>query len=133
MPVGNGPLRHTVQTFDYSVPLDLGVLAPMRHSLSDWLESEGVTDPPRADMVLAAHEGTANAIQHSKTSRPIEIHASVGDGRVTVEIRDHGSWKVGTDASEERGRGLGLMAKLVAGMELQKSHAGTTLRLRETY
>jgi anti-sigma regulatory factor (Ser/Thr protein kinase) len=117
--------------FHTSISPDLTLLRPLRSSLVAWLESSGVDDPPRADVVLATHEAAANAIEHSGSTAPIEIRARIGDGEVTVEIADGGRWLVSPPGTEERGRGLGMMTALVSRVEIAKETFGTTVRLVE--
>ena len=115
--------------FQTRVPPDLAQLAPLRHSLSDWLQSAGVPEPPRENVLLATHEATANAIEHAQTSEPVVIWAQVSDAAVTIEVRDRGPWKTTDEFDEERGRGLPLIATLVSEVKIEASAHGTTLRL----
>jgi anti-sigma regulatory factor (Ser/Thr protein kinase) len=97
--------------------------------LSHWLEGVGIADPPRADVVLATHEAAANAIEHSGASEPVVIRGQISDGAINIEVSDRGEWVTGGGASEERGRGLPLIAALVSEVKIDARPEGTTLRL----
>ena len=98
--------------FHTCVSAGFAELATVRHSLSAWLERAGVADPPRADVVLATHEATANAVEHSSSVTPVVISARVAGGMIVIQVNDKGHWKT-PEANEERGRGLAMIAALV--------------------
>jgi anti-sigma regulatory factor (Ser/Thr protein kinase) len=114
--------------FETRVPPDLAQLGPLRRSLSGWLEGVGIADPFRSEIVLATHEATANAIEHSRAPEPVLICAHIEEGLIAIEIRDRGQWTE-TGVSEERGRGLPLIAALVSDVEIDARPDGTTVRL----
>ena len=109
---------------------DLSELAPLRRRLHEWLEGRGLADPPRAGVVLAAHEAIANAIEHSNSPRPILVRAEASSDGFVIEITDDGEWKIPEVPSKiERGRGLDLMRALVSDVKVTSRKAGTTIRL----
>jgi serine/threonine-protein kinase RsbW len=117
------------ERFQSTLPPDIAALAPLRRSLSTWLENAGVADPPRGEVVLATHEGAANAIEHSGNAGAVGVRAQVQDGTITIEISDSGRWAASSSTDGERGRGLMLIAALVSRMELRTDQRGTLLRL----
>ncbi len=127
--IGERACVPAVTTFQKTLPPDLELLAPLRHLLRSWLQQAGVTDPPRSELVLATHEAVANAIEHARTSAPIEIRALITAATVAVEIKDHGSWRQRQSENEERGRGLQLIEGLVSAVKIETEESGTTLRL----
>jgi len=118
----------TLPDFRRSVPADSAQLAAVRHSVSAWLETEGVADPARADVVLATHEATANAVEHSSSETPVVIVGRIERGMIAIEVSDEGSWRP-PELNEERGRGLLMIASLVSKVSVQNDSSGTTVRL----
>ena len=118
-----------MEGFHSTVPADFAVLGDLRRVLTTWLEEVGVADPPRGDVVLATHEATANAIEHSGSTEPVDVRARIAGRRLTVEISDTGRWKAANSEDNERGRGLKLIAGLVSEVDLHTDKGGTTVRL----
>jgi serine/threonine-protein kinase RsbW len=116
--------------FETRVEPALDALAPLRHSLDAWLVGGGVSEPPRAAIVLATHEAVANAIQHARGPGPVVVYAEADADGVVIEVTDDGRWKPPDDPpSEERGRGLNLIRALVSDAQICTGASGTTVRL----
>ena len=90
----------------------------VRHQLNDLGIKNNGNKVLIGDLLLAVGEAFANAVEHGKSEKPIEIEARVLDGVITVDILDHG---IGfameihpqqADPLSERGRGLALMGML---------------------
>ncbi|MEJ7892371.1 MAG: SpoIIE family protein phosphatase [Solirubrobacteraceae bacterium] len=100
-----------------------------RHAIRDWLARVGVDGPADTDLLLASGEAIANAVEHSGTDRiEVELAPPIG-GAVGIVVRDYGRWK-DPIVSPNRGRGFGLMRALVDDCAVERSPAGTTVRLR---
>lgn len=117
-----------IECFQSTLPSELAALAALRRSLSTWLEAVGVTDPPRGDVVLATHEGAANAIEHAGSASSIDIRAQLVGETITVEISDSGRW-ASSSVGNERGRGLPLIAALMSKLVVRTDQRGTMVRL----
>jgi len=118
--------------FETHVDPALTALAPLRHSLDAWLAGGGMSEPPRAAVVLATHEAVANAIQHAGTPAPVLVRAECGTDGVVIEVSDDGTWKPPDDPpSEDRGRGLTLIRSLVSDAQIKTSEWGTTVRIHQ--
>ena len=105
-------------------------LRHVRRTLDAWLEGNGMSEPPRAAFVFAAHEALANAIQHSGSTNLVTVRAQTAGGDIEIEISDDGNWKVPDAApNEERGRGLPLIRLLVPESTVSSGVSGTTVRL----
>jgi anti-sigma regulatory factor (Ser/Thr protein kinase) len=115
--------------FVETIAPDVAQLAPLRRALASWLELAGVADPPRADLVLAAHEAAANAMEHGNPEQSFEVTGTIVDHVLTMEISDTGRWEGLRRGSVDRGRGLTLIEALVTSMEIVTGGTGTTLRL----
>ncbi len=119
-------------TFEAQVEPALAALAPLRHSLDEWLERGGVTEPPRAAVVLATHEAVANAIEHAGTPHAVLVRGEADTKGVVIEITDDGSWRPPADPPpEDRGRGLDLIRALVSDAEVRTGDSGTTVRIQQ--
>ncbi len=120
-----------VEEFSFRLPPDLAILAELRQEFAAWLgKLDVISDQDALDLVLAAHEAAANAIEHSRESfGPGQLNAWLVDGELTVEVRDSGTWEADAPPADERGRGLALIESLVQEIQVKKNPRGTTLRL----
>jgi serine phosphatase RsbU (regulator of sigma subunit)/anti-sigma regulatory factor (Ser/Thr protein kinase)/transcriptional regulator with GAF, ATPase, and Fis domain len=114
-------------------PAHVSQLAPTRAALRSWLSQTRV-DPERAhDMLVAAGEAVANAIEHGHRERPegiITLRATALVDRLQLTIADTGSWKPPRPAAEgNRGRGITLMRALMRDISIHPEAAGTTVHL----
>jgi anti-sigma regulatory factor (Ser/Thr protein kinase) len=57
-----------------------------------------------------------------------EASLTLDEGRITLEIRDNGSWR--PPRGEYGGRGLLLMRHMCDEMEIERGLGGTTVRMR---
>ena len=118
-----------MKPFHSTVALDFACLRPLRRSLRTWLEALGVADPELSGVLLATHEAAANAIEHAGSIGPLEIEARFGDGVLTVDISDTGSWSAAALTPGDRRGGLALIVGLVQRIEIDSGAGGTTVRL----
>ncbi len=94
----------------------------IRKEVVAFAHRHGIDDNDVSDFVSAVGEAVANAIEHARTERPIEVSAwLLGDDRLYASVRDRGigftpSERMQTanfsDAASERGRGLAIMRRL---------------------
>jgi PAS domain S-box-containing protein len=113
--------------------LDASDLAPGRAALRSWLTKAGVDPGQIQDVLIAAGEAVANAIEHGHRDRPegtISLRATaVGDG-LQLTVTDTGAWKTPRDiAGSHRGRGISLMRHLMEDLTIRSSGAGTTVHM----
>jgi anti-sigma regulatory factor (Ser/Thr protein kinase) len=114
-------------------PAHVSQLAPTRAALRSWLSQTRV-DPERAhDMLVAAGEAVANAIEHGHRDRPegiITLRATALVDRLQLTVADTGSWKPPRPSGEaNRGRGITLMRALMRDISIHPEAAGTTVHL----
>ncbi|MGL6279098.1 MAG: SpoIIE family protein phosphatase [Gaiella sp.] len=112
-------------TLRLRLPASSASLVTLRRELTDWLGRANVAAGDRHDIVLAAWEAGANAVEHAvDPSQPwIVVEARlIGDG-VTVTVRDTGSWRT-QEARRGRGLGLSLIRSLMTRVEVQPSAEG---------
>jgi PAS domain S-box-containing protein len=112
---------------------DVRHLAPSRAALRGWLNEAGVEPDQVQDMLIAAGEAVANAIEHGHRGRPegtISLRATAVVDGLHVSVIDTGVWKTPHQvASEHRGRGLSLMRCLVQDLRIHSNEAGTTVHM----
>ena len=94
-------------TFSYTVPGQLDELPKLRAALRSWLAGVGVDPAAREDVVLAAWEVCANAVEHptGPKEREVTVNAWASPHEVRIAVHDSGSWR---PAVRRPGRGLGL-------------------------
>jgi serine phosphatase RsbU (regulator of sigma subunit)/anti-sigma regulatory factor (Ser/Thr protein kinase) len=114
-------------------PPHVSQLARSRAALRSWLTRARV-DPDQAhDMLVAAGEAVANAIEHGHRDSPegiISLRATALVDQVQLTIADTGSWKPPQPAADaHRGRGITLMRALMHDIAIHPEAAGTTVHL----
>ncbi|MDQ2636447.1 MAG: ATP-binding protein [Actinomycetota bacterium] len=117
------------------VPATADQLAEIRHRVSDWLEPL-VSGAAAADIVLAVNEACSNCIEHAyRDTRPglMEIEASVESDsygpQIAICVADFGTWRAPPSQPTTRGRGLPIMSALSDDVDLERTSAGTTVRI----
>ncbi|HSD80783.1 MAG TPA: SpoIIE family protein phosphatase [Solirubrobacteraceae bacterium] len=112
------------------MPGDAAALVALRAALRRWLAASHADAEEIDDITMAANEAVQNAIEHghARNPRPFEVELSRRAGEVAVTVRDHGSWRSGSDA--DRGRGIPLMRALMTDVHIERGGAGTTVTLR---
>ena len=117
------------------LPADPAALAPLRRRLGRFLAAAGATEDERFDITLCVSEAAMNAIEHAygPADAEFEIEGSEIAGRLTVTVRDSGSWRESRSAGKgERGRGLTIMRGIMEEVEVTPGARGTTVRLSQT-
>jgi GAF domain-containing protein/anti-sigma regulatory factor (Ser/Thr protein kinase) len=107
-------------------------LAPIRYLLRRWLMNRGASEPRAYDIIVAAQEACANAIEHAYGPGLAEFEVDLRweDGRVTITVTDHGQWR--PPRGENRGRGLPLMHTLMDEVDVRHTDGGTSVTLIST-
>jgi len=111
-----------------TISADAGTPAELRQRLDKWLQGLGADERSRADIVLSAWEGCANAMEHAGSTEPIRVDAFASAGGVCVRIRDKGRWlDRGNATRAERGHGLTIIRRLMSRVEIDRRDSGTSL------
>lgn len=124
--------RHPVP-LEISFPAEVGQLAPVRHALRAWLRQCDLPIRTVQEVLVAAGEACANAIEHGHRNtpgQPIRLHAEalVEDLRLTVS--DTGDWKTpDPQATAHRGRGVGLMRATMQQVTFVPGPTGTIVEM----
>jgi GAF domain-containing protein/anti-sigma regulatory factor (Ser/Thr protein kinase) len=109
---------------------DPTVLAPMRQSLRGWLAAVGAGEDECYDVLVAATEAAANAVEHAygPGDARFDVEARAVRGHeVSVVVRDTGSWR--PPRGQNRGRGTLLMQELMDEFEVTTGESGTEVRM----
>lgn len=112
---------------------DANHLGPSRAALRSWLKQAGVEPDQIQDVLIAAGEAVANAIEHGHRDRPegtVCLRATAVVDRLHVTVTDSGSWKPPRETpGVSRGRGITLMQGLMENMTIHSDDAGTTVQM----
>ncbi len=106
-------------------------LVGTRRRLRSWLRDQGVGGEDLIDIILAAGEALANAVEHAfdpGEAGRYELHASCEDGVVTIVVADDGAWRP-PKADTTRGRGLPIVRSTMDEMVLSHEDPGTRLTM----
>jgi len=115
----------------FSLPAEPTSLALMRRALRRWLSSTGAAEDELYDLLVAASEAAANAVEHAygPVDAAFEVEASATDAdEALIVVRDFGGWR--PPRGQNRGRGTLLMKELTDHFELIATDSGTEVRLR---
>jgi anti-sigma regulatory factor (Ser/Thr protein kinase) len=118
--------------FVHAFPAAPHEVRTMRRALAEWLETIGVEADQRHDVVLAASEAAANAVEHGYRYDPtgtIRVEAWASEDSLHVTIEDGGTWRE-PRRTPDRGRGRVMMEALMRDVDLENGGEGTTVRMR---
>jgi anti-sigma regulatory factor (Ser/Thr protein kinase) len=114
-------------------PAHASNLAPTRKALRSWLTRARIDPDQTLNVLIAAGEALANAIEHGHRYSPegtISLGAIALVDQVHVTVTDTGSWKPPQPAANpDRGRGITLMRGLMHDVTINPDTAGTTVHL----
>ncbi|MES4891207.1 SpoIIE family protein phosphatase [Streptomyces sp. NPDC096012] len=112
-------------------PAESGQLAPIRRALRSWLGSCGLPPTSVMDILIAAGEACANAVEHGHRDAPgaaVRLRAEASAQRVRLTVADSGRWKEPRAvANPLRGRGISLMRELMEHVTIDPAPTGTTI------
>jgi anti-sigma regulatory factor (Ser/Thr protein kinase) len=112
------------------LPAEPPVLAKLRRALRKWLVELGGEEAEIYDVLVAVTEAAANAVEHAygPIDATFDVEAeAVGEGEVSVVVRDQGRWR--PPRGQNRGRGTLLMQELMDHFEVTTGDAGTEVRM----
>src|SRR3989442_15419547 len=80
--------------------------ALMRRQLEVWLARQGVAEREIFDVLLAASEAFANAVEHPQmpAASVVDVEAEIDAGVLELSVRDYGVWR---NVKEHAEGGLG--------------------------
>jgi anti-sigma regulatory factor (Ser/Thr protein kinase) len=103
----------------------------LRRRLEEWLETQEVSEQDRFDVLLAASEAFANAVEHPllPAAAVVDVEAEIRSGTLELTIRDYGSWRDERER-EQGGLGFPIMRNVMQGVEVDSQSEGSTITLR---
>ncbi len=116
---------------ELTLPADRYGLTRMRASLDAWLGELGAGADVRHDVLLAAWEACANAVEHAQgpAGGTFNVNADRDGDRVRLRVADTGRWRSLGGGDEERGFGLPLMRGLMDRVDVVHAAGGTVVVL----
>jgi PAS domain S-box-containing protein len=115
-----------------SFPADPDELAMVRHQLRAWIGRLSIDPLVGQDVLIAACEACANAIEHGYRGVPagtVRLQVEVTGSDVLITVSDHGRWRPPRQA-RDRGHGLKLIRATMRNVEITASDLGTTIEMR---
>ncbi len=124
-------LYHQPGPLEIVFAAESGQLAPVRATLRSWLGSCDISTKMVQDVLVAAGEACANAIEHGHRHSPgtqIRLRAVSTAHQLRLTITDTGRWKTApAGARGHRGHGIALMRALMQQVTIEPGPAGTTV------
>jgi PAS domain S-box-containing protein len=118
---------------EVTFPAESSQLAPVRQALRTWLERCQLPPQTAQNVLVAAGEACANAIEHGHRhapGEPVRLRAEAYVDDLRLVITDTGQWKTPQpDANAHRGRGMTLMKAMMQHVSVTSGAAGTTVRM----
>jgi anti-sigma regulatory factor (Ser/Thr protein kinase) len=119
---------------ELAFPADSSQLAPVRAALRDWLSRCGLSQRTAQDVLVAAGEACANAVEHGHRHAPgrqIRLRVAASASQLRLTITDTGRWKAAQpDANPHRGHGIPLMRALMQQVTIEPGAVGTTVDMQ---
>ncbi|MEW9555061.1 SpoIIE family protein phosphatase [Nonomuraea sp. NPDC050783] len=116
---------------EVAFPAESSQLAPVRTALRDWLSRCQLTPSMIQNVLVAAGEACANAIEHGHRNAPdrtIHLRAIATGSDLHLTVADSGRWKPPQpEANAHRGRGVALMRALMSEVTIHPGDTGTTV------
>jgi anti-sigma regulatory factor (Ser/Thr protein kinase) len=114
------------------LPAEPPSLAVARHRLERWLLDAGAGTEDLFAIMMAANEAATNAVEHAygpERGPTFHLAASCRDATVELEVADAGHWRA--PRGQQRGLGLQMIEQLMDSFEVERSGAGTRVRMRK--
>ena len=119
---------------ELTFPAESGQLAPVRATLRTWLSRCDLSHRTVQDVLVAAGEACANAVEHGHRDAPgeqIRLRAAATMTQLRLTITDTGRWKISRSAGRtNRGHGIPLMRALMQRVTIEPGDAGTTVDMQ---
>ncbi|MFJ4970039.1 SpoIIE family protein phosphatase [Streptomyces sp. NPDC088755] len=116
---------------EMSFPAESEQLAPVRKALRSWLDQCDLPPQTVQNVLVAAGEACANAIEHGHRHSPgetIRLRAEAFVDDLHLSVVDSGNWKPPQpELNAHRGRGVTLMRAMMQQVTITPGPAGTTV------
>ena len=122
--------ERVVENLVLRLPAEPSSLVVVRERLRQWLAATPATVEEANDVVLAAWEACANAVEHAQAPEQdtFDVEASIVGTSILVRIQDSGRWKA-SEARPDRGLGLVLIRSLMDEIDVSPGIAGTVVTM----
>lgn len=114
-------------------PAEAAQLAPVRRALRSWLNQCALPPQTVQNVLVAAGEACANAVEHGHRDTPgdtIRLRAEAQQGSMRLTVSDTGRWRPPRpEANPNRGRGVALMRALMQNVTVTSGPDGTTVAM----
>ena len=117
---------------DLRLPATLQSLDVVRDALRLWLGNAPLSEEQAHEVVLAAWEACANAVEHPQDTRKgVFTLAARSDGdRVLIDVTDAGTWRNGR-SHPDRGLGLHLIRSVMTSVSVLRAEDGTRIHMEK--
>ncbi|MEV5320560.1 SpoIIE family protein phosphatase [Streptomyces sp. NPDC052687] len=116
---------------EITFPAESAQLAPVRKALRSWLDRCDLPPHIAQNVLVAAGEACANAIEHGHRHTPgdtVRLRAEALVDELRLTVADTGHWKTPEpEANPHRGRGITLMRALMQHVTITPGPVGTTV------
>ncbi|MFD9099159.1 SpoIIE family protein phosphatase [Streptomyces collinus] len=117
-----------------SFPAESAQLAPVRKALRSWLAQCELPPGEVQNVLVAAGEACANAIEHGHRDAPgqaVRLRAEALVDHLHLTVADSGLWKVPQpERNTHRGRGISLMRAMMQQVTITPGPSGTTVDMQ---
>ncbi|MFF7240027.1 SpoIIE family protein phosphatase [Streptomyces collinus] len=117
-----------------SFPAESAQLAPVRKALRSWLAQCELPPGDVQNVLVAAGEACANAIEHGHRDapgHPVRLRAEALVGHLRLTVADSGLWKAPQpEHNTHRGRGITLMRAMMEQVTITPGPSGTTVDMQ---
>jgi len=117
---------------ELEVPAEPESVSMVRHRIERWLAQTGDGRDDVLAIKLAVSEACANAVEHAygpESGHTLRVIAERSPTAVALQVLDGGRWRA--RRGSQRGLGLGIIDQLMDGLEIERTPAGTTVRMRK--
>ncbi|HET6707333.1 SpoIIE family protein phosphatase [Amycolatopsis sp.] len=125
--------RRSIPPLDFAFAAHPDHLASTRRWLRGWLENAALDPDLAQDVLVAAGEACANAVEHAYrdgTGATAHLAARLTGAHLVVTVTDRGHWKQPPpDNHVLRGRGVPMMEALADAVTIRRDATGTTVTL----
>jgi signal transduction histidine kinase/CheY-like chemotaxis protein/anti-sigma regulatory factor (Ser/Thr protein kinase) len=124
--------RHPVP-LELTFPADAAQLAPARRALRHWLTQCGLATRTIQDVLVAAGEACANAVEHGArhgASAPVRLAATATATDLRLTVTDGGQWREpAPGATAYRGHGIPFMRAVMTRVAIAPGQNGTVVNM----
>jgi PAS domain S-box-containing protein len=119
---------------ELSFPAEPAELGRVRRTLRRWLGQCQLDTQQAQNVLVAAGEACANAVEHGHRESPgetVRLRAEAFTDRLHLSVADTGKWKPGGDSSgTHRGHGITFMRAMMQNVTITTTATGTTVDMQ---